>query len=107
MLRPSFTAVLEKNATFEGDFETEPYEVGWASEARFFIRVREMSEGARLTCRPQISPDGLFWCDEGGEGAAMTAPGLRSFAVREFGNWLRLDCRLAGRAKVMIYLALK
>ncbi|MBI1355823.1 MAG: hypothetical protein GC160_15900 [Acidobacteria bacterium] len=107
MLRRSFTAVLEKNAVFDGDFATEPYEVGWASEARFFVRVRELSEGARLLCRPQISPDGLFWCDEGAEGVSIAAPGLYSFAVREFGNWLRLDCPLDGRAKLLIYLALK
>jgi hypothetical protein len=107
MLRRFFTAVLEKNAVFEGDFQTEPYEAGWASEARFFVRVIELSEGARLVCRPQISPDGLLWCDEGSEGVEAVGKGLYSFPLRDFGGWLRLDCRLEGRAKVLIYLALK
>ena len=107
MLRRFFTAVLEKNAVFEGDFQTEPYEAGWASEALFFVRVLDLSEGARLVCRPQISPDGLGWCDEGSEGAVAAGKGLYSFPLRDFGGWLRLDCRLEGRAKVLIYLALK
>jgi hypothetical protein len=107
MLRRFFTAVLEKNAVFEGDFQTEPYEAGWAAEARYFVRVMELSDGGRLTCKPQISPDGLHWCDEGGAGASASAAGLYSFPVRDFGGWLRLDCRLEGRAKLLIYLALK
>lgn len=107
MLRRFFTAVLEKNQTFDGDFQTEPYEVGWASEARFFVRVIEISDGGRLAVKPQVSPDGLFWCDEGSDGFAAAEKGLYSFPVREFGGWLRLDCRLEGTAKVLIYLALK
>ena len=66
-VRKSFTAVLERNATFEGDFETEPYEVGWASEARWFVRVLAAEgAGVSLACTAQVSPDGLGWCDEGG-----------------------------------------
>ncbi len=107
MLRRFFTAVLEKNAVFEGDFQTEPYEAGWAAEARFFVRVLELSDGGRLPCKAQISPDGLHWCDEGGAGIWASATGLYSFPVRDFGGWLRLDCRLEGRAKLLIYLALK
>ncbi len=34
MLRRSFTAVLEKNATFTESFHTAPYEVAWAGEAQ-------------------------------------------------------------------------
>ncbi|MCC6860058.1 MAG: hypothetical protein IT158_15930 [Bryobacterales bacterium] len=111
MVRRSFTAVLEKNTTFTSDFSTEPYEAGWAAEARWFIRVLEM-EGSETVLRvtPQISPDGLFWCEEGSAPLLISKPGLYSFALREFGHWLRLDARLAGagaQVKVLIYLALK
>ena len=42
MIRRSFTAVIEKNTTWTSGFETEPYETGWATEARWFIRVVTM-----------------------------------------------------------------
>ncbi len=58
MVRRSFTAVLERNTRITGAFTTEPYEVGWATEARVFVRALELSEGAVLTVRPRVSPDG-------------------------------------------------
>ena len=111
MLRRSFTAVLEKNSTFTADFATEPYETGWALEARWFVRVLEIfGENVELTLIPQVSPDGLFWCDEGSDPLKMTATGLSSIALEDFGHWLRLDGKLSGEnpsVKVLIYLALK
>ena len=38
-LRRSYTAVVERNALWQGDFATEPYEAAWASEAIFFVRA--------------------------------------------------------------------
>ena len=105
MVRRSFTAVLEKNSVFETNFETEPYETGWASEARWFIRTLELTGGMRVT--PQISPDGLFWCDEGSPALRIAQPGLHSLALRDFGHWLRLRVEVTGRSKVIVYLALK
>jgi hypothetical protein len=108
MVRRSFTAVLEKNTTFTASFETEPYETGWAGEARWFVRVIALS--GRLSIVPQISPDGLFWCDEGREPLPIDQPGLYSFPLRDFGCWLRLRVELSGDApkvKVMIQLSLK
>lgn len=108
MVRRSFTAVIEKNTTFTTGFETEPYETAWATEARWFIRAIDL-QGV-LTVAPQISPDGLFWCDEGTPPLAIDRPGLYSFPLRDFGGWLRLRATLAGdgaKTKVMIHLALK
>lgn len=106
MLRRSLTAVLEKDATIEGDFHTEPYEVAWASEARWFVRVFEI-EG-RLHTEVELSPDGLDWCAEGeSQTLVIDAPGLYSFALRDFGHWLRLNVKLDGKARVQILLALK
>jgi hypothetical protein len=105
MLRRSLTAVLEKNSTFDGDFETEPYEVAWASEARWFVRVFEI-EG-RMRIEAEVSPDGLEWCAEGSATIELTAPGLYSFALRDFGHWLRLRAEVEGRVRTQILLAMK
>ena len=108
MVRKSFTAVVEKNSTFTEPFETEPYETGWATEARWFLRVIELH--GVLSVTPQISPDGLFWCDEGREALRIERPGLYSFPLRDFAHWLRLRADLAGdrpTVKLMIQLALK
>ena len=110
MLRRSFTAVLEKNSVFDADFATEPYEAGWATEARWFVNVLEIRGGARLRMTPQLSPDGLHWCDEGSPPLETDRLGLGSLALRNFGSWLRLRGELAGQGgsvRVLIYLALK
>jgi hypothetical protein len=112
MIRRSFTAVLERNTTFTADFATEPYETGWASEARWFVRVLDISgdDEVTLSLYPQISPDGLFWCDEGTKPLEIKEAGLYSYALRNFGHWLRLRGVFTGvnpTVKVLIYLALK
>ncbi|WP_433440848.1 hypothetical protein [Nonomuraea sp. CA-141351] len=109
-MRHALTAVLERNTTFTKDFVTEPYEAGWAAEARWFVRTLEL-EGRELRLTAQISPDGLHWCDDDESTEQIVKdPGLVSLRVREFGHWLRLRATLTGddpRAKVLIYLALK
>ena len=110
MVRRSFTAVLERNIRITSPLTTEPYEVGWATEARLFVRALEMSAGTVLRVRPRISPDGLFWCDEGSKGLELTAPGLASFPLRDFGHWLQFEASLDGPepfARILITLALK
>lgn len=110
MLRRSFTAVLEKNSTFRSDFETEPYEVGWAREARWFVNTLEKTEGLTLRLTPQVSPDGLHWCDEGTAPLEIDRCGLVSMPLENFGAWLRLKASLGGPdgfVRVLIYLALK
>ena len=105
MLRRSLTAVLEKNSTFESDFETEPYEVAWASEARWFLRIFEISGTLRVYA--QVSPDGLEWCAEGSPALEIREKGLYSFSLRDFGHWLRIAAKLEGRIRLQILLALK
>ena len=110
-MQQSLTAAIERNTIFEADFATEPYEAGWASEARWFVRVTEMKgTGAELALHPQVSPDGLFWCDEGRPPLVVQGPGLYSFPLRDFGGWLRLRGEVRGEGasfKVVISLALK
>ena len=110
MLRRSFTAVLEKGSTFTGEFCTEPYETGWAREARWFVRVLRADEGVGLHLVPQVSPDGAEWCDEGSGSLRLPGVGLVSMPLVNFGSWLRLRGTTTGRAgsaTVLIYLALK
>lgn len=110
-MRNSMTAVIEQSNTFAADFVTEPYEVAWASEARWFIRLLDWDgELTSLDITPQISPDGLVWCDEGSESLRVTEKTLYSFPLREFGHWLRVRGTLEGEdlsVKLLIYLALK
>ena len=109
-MRRSFTAVIERNRRVSADFETEPYEAGWAGEARWFVRVMDMAPGTTLSFSPQVSPDGLFWCDEGSAALIVSTVGVASLALRDFGQWLRLRCSVAGvdgAARIMIYLAIK
>lgn len=110
-MQQSHTAVIERNVAFDADFATEPYEAGWAAEARWFVRVLDVAgEQAELAVLPQVSPDGLFWCDEGSAGLIACGPGLYTFSMRDFGAWLRLRGRVSGQSasfRLIIYLALK
>ncbi|MFB9836311.1 hypothetical protein [Actinoallomurus acaciae] len=120
-MRQSLTAVIERNTTLTGEFTTEPYEVAWAGEARWFVRVLGATgRSPRLIARTQISPDGLHWCDlDGIDQTVSPADGpLHSWPAADFGGWLRLRGTVAdegpGRSpdeaagiKVLIYLALK
>jgi len=115
-MQQSLTVVLERNALLSGVFTTEPYEVAWAREARWFIHVLDTrGTGTTLQATTQISPDGLHWCDLDDHRPTVAGTGLVSWPVREFGGWLRLKGRVDGpaesgeqpAAKVMIYLALK
>lgn len=109
-MRQSQTAVLERNTTLTGEFATEPYEAAWAGEARWFVQVLERSsDDAELALTTQISPDGITWCDHDG-GTRRTEGELTSWALREFGQWLRVRGAVTpagAQVKVRIYLAVK
>lgn len=90
-VRRSYTAVVERNIRWQGEFATEPYEAAWASEAIFFIRALDVSPGFAAAARVQISADGIHWADEG---AAFELPGKKDEVafckVGHFGGWLRI-----------------
>jgi hypothetical protein len=104
----SQTAVLEKNTTLEGEFATEPFEVAWSREARWFFQVVG-GASADVEVVTQVSPDGLNWVDLEGSTVRTGGRSLVSWCVREYGNWLRVRGTVApGEATVVrIYLALK
>ena len=106
MVRRSYSAAVERNIEWNGFFETEPYEVGWASEAIFYIRSLE-GAGSGAAGRVQISPDGMHWCDEGTE-IALPAEGEVTFCkVTNFGNWLRIVGTTGTPLRVLVTLSLK
>lgn len=108
-MRQSQTAVLEKNTTLRGEFATEPFEVAWAREARWFFQIVGGDGNPAITVSTQVSPDGLNWVDLPGADHAIEGEALSTWAVAEFGHWLRIQGRVADGAavKVRIYLALK
>lgn len=114
-MQQSLTVVLERNTFLQGEFATEPYEVAWAREARWFVRALDVrGDGTTLRAVTQVSPDGLHWCDLDGEPHDLDAPGLASWPAREFGGWLRLKGTVNGGTgdddagvRVLVYLALK
>jgi hypothetical protein len=108
-MRQSQTAVLEKNTTLQGDFATEPFEVAWAREARWFFQILDAVGDSTVTLTTQISPDGLTWIDLPGSDHTIHGATQVSWAVSEFGHWLRVQGRVSdgGAVKVRIYLALK
>ncbi|MEV6965988.1 hypothetical protein AB0M47_12815 [Hamadaea sp. NPDC051192] len=109
-MRQALTAVLERDTTFTGDFATEPYEAAWAGEARWFVNALGVSSGAVVRMVTQISPDGLTWCDLDGAEHEIAGPGLVTWPVSHFGQWLRMRGTVTGddpSATLRIYLTAK
>jgi hypothetical protein len=109
-MRQSHTAIIERDVTWTGKFETEPYEVGWASEAIYFVRVLEKDgQVGRGHAKPQISPDGMHWCDEGTLMGFQESKDVAFVRIARFGTYLRLVGELppGTTAKVIVYLTLK
>ena len=104
-MRSTMTAVLERNTRIKEELATEPYELPWAAEARFFVHALEVTGALELTT--QISPDGLHWCDLDEQPHRVDSVGLTSWLVAGFGQWLRVRCTVDGAdatATVRIYL---
>ena len=110
-LRRSFTATVERNVEWMGEFASEPYEAAWASEAIFFVRALDASDSVDARdARVQISADGIRWVDEGTVlKLPVQADEVTFCRVSHFGGWLRIAGMLEPncRIKVLVSLALK
>lgn len=110
-MRQFHTVVLERLKEFTTNFDTEPYEVGWAREAMFFIRAEDVSgDDTSLESAVQVSADGIHWIDEGTRVGPVQSAGDQFVRVSHFGGWLRLRNTVAGEApklKMTIHLVLK
>ena len=110
MLKRSFTAVVERNVTFHGRLETEPYETAWAGEARWFVHVLSAEAQTALSIASEISPDGLTWCPHEAVPVSRVGPGLLSLPLTMLSPWQRLVLTAEPQAdavKVIVYLTLR
>jgi hypothetical protein len=110
-MRHFYTAVVERKCDVVDQFDTHPFEAGWASEAIFFLRVEECAgESTELHAKVQISADGVRWVDEGSQFAPISAAGDYFVRVSHFGGWLRLCGGIVGhdaRCRITVQLVLK
>lgn len=109
-MRQSQSAVLERGHLLEQVHETEPFEVAWATEARFWIHFLQGSPNSRVRFQRQISPDGINWIDHESSPVEVTTEGFVTIPVEQFGFWLRLrTVRVSGddELRLRIYLQLK
>jgi hypothetical protein len=110
-MRQSQSAVIERGVELDGIHETEPFEVAWAGEARWFVQFLRPAPDAVVEIRVQISPDGINWIDhESIAPIESEAAGLLSIPMERFGHWLRLRIeRVSGTTSPLlrIYLELK
>lgn len=111
MLRESHTIIVERNWTWRDEFQTEPSEVAWATEAIYFVRALDADNlSSAVSVRVQISPDGMHWCDEG---SVLTLPlvtgDVTCVRITHFGGWLRLAGEIPNGEEltVIVYLTLK
>ncbi|GHV59460.1 hypothetical protein FACS1894182_13600 [Bacteroidia bacterium] len=102
---------LEVKKNFTEDFQTNPYEAGWASECIFFIAVEGLSgKNPSLTAEVELSHDGVNWVKEGTVSEPISQKGLHFIRVKHFGNWLRLNGKITGEQpsfRLNIQIALK
>jgi len=96
-MKQFYTTITERKLDFTTDFETHPYESGWASEAICFIRVESIAgESPELDAAVQISVDGVRWVDEGTIFKTISATGDYFVKVSHFGGFLRLRGAIKG-----------
>lgn len=109
IVNESLTVLIERNAEFDPEFVTEPYEVAWAREARWFLVLEEAPDQIEFQLDTEISPDGLDWCPLEGVPTHIAGECVTSWSVRDFGGWLRVRGSVTGqgKAKGSIFLALK
>jgi hypothetical protein len=110
-MRQSQSAVIERGVGLEGVHTTDPFEVAWAGEARWFVQFLRPAPGCQVSIQVQISPDGITWIDHEAVAPLETeAVGMVSIPVTQFGHWLRLSTSKRSGDEgpiVRIYLELK
>lgn len=110
-MRQSQSAVLERGVELTDTHDTEPFEVAWAWEVRWYVHFLRPADDTAVEFRVQISPDGINWIDhEGVAPVVADATGLLSIPVERFGHWLRLRATRTsgtGNPVLRIYLELK
>ncbi|MXZ25541.1 MAG: hypothetical protein F4Y80_11915 [Caldilineaceae bacterium SB0665_bin_21] len=96
-MRQSHTAVVTRNAAWDGPFATEPWETAWAIEAIYFVRILEPPPlRIVMQYRVEISPDGIHWAELfQGTFAFDEQNPLWYRQLNHFGGWLRLSGKVS------------
>ena len=103
-------SAVERRITITDQFDSQPMEAGWASEAIFFIWVEHINRPAILNVNAQISPDGINWIDENDATITINQSGYYNIKLVHFGNWLRVRgvvSESASEIKLSVHLHLK
>lgn len=117
-MRQSHTAVVARNAAWDGPFATEPWETAWAAEAIYFVRLLHPAPfPVHMQCIADISPDGIHWAELSRSAFIFDRENpLWYTQLNHFGGWLRLSGQVScapefrgrlGELRFMAYLALK
>lgn len=88
------TSVLARRIVIDGDYASQPYEAGWASEVVVFVQVE--GEHPPLALATEISPDGINWIRRGDVVALAADASIAELSLVRFGNWVRVT--VAGAA---------
>lgn len=99
------TSVLARRIVIDGDFASQPYEAGWASEAVVFVQVE--GEHPDLSLATEISPDGINWIRRGEVVSLATDATIAELSLARFGNWLRVTvtgARQDATARILIHV---
>ena len=110
MLNRTHTAVLERNIEIASEILTEPHEVAWVGQARWFVHVLEAAPDATISLHTEISPEGLTWCGHETSHDTYKGPGLISLPIENPGPYVRLRLKVeepAERIKAIIYLTMR
>ena len=117
-MRQSHTAVIARNAAWNGPFTTEPWEAAWAAEAIYFVRLLNPAPfRVSMQGLVEISPDGIHWAELSRSAFDFDrGNSLWYTQLNHFGGWLRLSGRMScapefmeqmGARRFMAYLTLK
>ena len=107
-MHTSSTSVLERRVKFSGELTTHQFEVGWASEAVFFVQLK--GNTSNVTLQPYVSPDGLNWVAFGGSTVHKAGTPLSYVDLARYGSWLRLSLVQDGtphEVEALVHLTLK
>ncbi|MDQ0614430.1 hypothetical protein QF046_002071 [Microbacterium sp. W4I4] len=99
------TSVLARRIVIDGDFASQAYEAGWASEAVVFVQVE--GEHPQLTLATEISPDGINWIRRGDVVTLAADAAIAELSLARFGNWLRVTVAGASAeatARILIHV---
>lgn len=99
------TSVIARRIVIDGDYATQSYEAGWASEAVIFVQTE--GEHPDLQLATEISPDGIHWIQRGETVSLDAESAIAELALKTFGNWLRVTVKGATKeatARILVHV---